>query len=411
VAAVVAYPQVDARDRSARIGVAGAYAVQGLCFAGVLTKVPALQQRFGFSTDQLTLILLAVPVVAGVGSLLAGAFAPRVGSALVLRVSGVCVCATVATIGAVRIDLLLYLAVGLFGLFVGAVDATMNMQGVRVQRRYGRSILNSFHGWWSLAGITGSLANAGTARLHWSIDASLLAIAGLGVVLALLAGPRLLPHGEADHETPTGPAAAPAPVAWRPVLAVGLAVMLMYIGESSTSNWSGVLLQNALHASGSVVPLGLGAYLACQLAGRAMADRVVRRFGSTATVAAGGLVAAAGFGLVVAANRPWLAVAGFGVVGVGLCVVVPLAFSAAGALDPTGSGVVIARVNLFNYLGFVAGAALVGPIADAAGLRWAFAVPGALVLGVVGLAPVFAVADRAGAARTGPQPSTVDETG
>jgi MFS family permease len=399
----VAYPAVSPRDRSGRVGAAGAYAVQGLCFAGVLTKVPDLQQRFGLSNGQLTLVLLAVPVVAGVGSVLAGWLAPRLSSATVLRVSGLAVCLTVAAIGLLRVDLLFYATVALFGLFVGAVDATMNMQGVEVQRRYGRSILASFHGWWSLAGIAGTLLNAGTARLHWSVDGSLALIAGVGAAMALLAGPRLLRDTLAPVTAPAGPqpgsrAVVPA-VAWRRVLAIGVAVMLMYIGESSTSNWSAVLLKSALHASGPVVPLGLGAYLAFQLVGRTVADRVVRRFGSVATVAAGGVVGAAGFVVVVAADQPWLAIAGFSVVGVGLCVVVPLAFSAAGALDPTHSGVVISRVNLFNYVGFVAGAALIGPIADAAGLRWAFAVPAVLALGVVAVAPVFAVADRSRAAR------------
>jgi hypothetical protein len=285
-----------------------------------------------------------------------------------------------------------------------------------VQDRYGRSILASFHGWWSLAGISGTLANAGTARLGWSLSASLVTIAAIGLVLALIAGPGLLRHAQIHaHRPPAAtdgaqPAAAtdganlaaaidgaePAGSSTagpnrRAVLALGVAVMLVFIGESSTSNWSGVLLQQALHASASVVPLGLGAYLACQLLGRTVADRIVGRFGAGAAVAGGSVIGALGFAGVAAANRPWLVIVAFAVVGTGLCVVVPLSFSAAGALDRPGGGAVIARVNLFNYLGFVVGSALIGPIAEGAGLRWAFVVPGVLVLGIVALSRVFAV--------------------
>src|ERR1700752_4816498 len=84
--------EIGSRDRRARAGVAGAYFVQGLCFASLLTQVPSLKEKFGFTDDDLTLILLAVPVVAGVGSVLVGMLAPRLGSAAILRVSGPLVC-------------------------------------------------------------------------------------------------------------------------------------------------------------------------------------------------------------------------------------------------------------------------------------------------------------------------------
>src|SRR5690348_8879586 len=83
------------RDRRARTGVAGAYFVQGMCFAALLTRVPDLQEKFRFTDGQLSLVLLAVPVVAGVGSVLAGILAGRLGSAVVLRAGGIGVCAAI----------------------------------------------------------------------------------------------------------------------------------------------------------------------------------------------------------------------------------------------------------------------------------------------------------------------------
>ena len=175
---------------------------------------------------------------------------------------------------------------------------------------------------------------------------------------------------------------------------VGLAVMFMYISDSATSNWSAVYLRDALHGSRSIAPLGLSAYLTCQVLGRSAADRLVRRFGPVRVVAAGGLIGAAGMTVVAAAPGPAVGILGFAIVGAGLCVVVPQSFSAAGALDPTGSGVAVARVNLFNYVGFVVGAALIGTVAKGTSLRWAFVVPAALALVIVALAPSFAVARR-----------------
>ncbi|MCZ2264341.1 MFS transporter, partial [Isoptericola sp. QY 916] len=185
---------------------------------------------------------------------------------------------------------------------------------------------------------------------------------------------------------------------WGPLVLVGLAVTIVYVADSATSNWSTKYIQDALGAAANVAPLGLAAYLGCQLLGRLAADRQVNRYGPVAPVAVGGIVGAAGLAAVTLAPGPWVAVVGFGLTGLGLSVVVPLAFSVAGRLDPEGTGVAVARVNLFNYVGFVVGAGLIGGVAELLSLRLAFAVPALLALGVIALAPAFKVAARDGVA-------------
>lgn len=73
------------------------------------------------------------------------------------------------------------LALGAFGLAVGALDASMNMLGVSLQRAYGRSIMLGFHAAYSLGGIVGaSLAWVGA---HWELS---LFVSYLPVVVLLL---------------------------------------------------------------------------------------------------------------------------------------------------------------------------------------------------------------------------------
>ena len=380
---------MDQRDRRARAAVAVAYFVQGFCFAALLTHVSVLQKKFGFTDGELSLVLLAVPVVAGVGSVVAGLLAGRLGSAVVLRAGGPAVCLAITVTGAAATRGQLYGALAFVGLTLGLVDATMNMQGVAVERRYGRPVLASFHGVWSAGGIAGGLATAGTEALHFSTLASLGAVAVVGAILALAAGPYELRRGEEVANAPSAEAEAAIP--WRPILLVGTAMMLMYIADSATSNWSTVLLDKVLHASSSVAALGFVAYQVCMVVGRAGADRLVRRVGPTPAVVAGAIVGGCGLLIVAAAPSSAVAIAGFAVLGLGLCVVVPQSFSAAGRLDPRSTGVAIARVNLFNYIGFVIGAALIGVVADTASLRWAFVVPAILTIGIVALAPAFRV--------------------
>lgn len=186
---------------------------------------------------------------------------------------------------------------------------------------------------------------------------------------------------------------------------VGVAMMLMFIADSAVSNWSSVFIEKALHASTSVAALGLAAYQTTMLLGRTAGDRLVSRFSPAAAVAAGGVVGGLGLLLVAASGTPALSVAGFAIVGLGLSLVVPQSFSAAGRLDPAGTGVAIARVNLFNYVGFVVGAGLIGTVAESLSLRWAFVVPAVLTLGIVALAPSFRIHAPAVPPQT-PAPST-----
>lgn len=421
-----------ARDRRARLVVTAFYLVQGMCFAGLLAQVPTLQHDLGISDGTLTLILLLVPVVAGVGSVLAGALAPRVGSARLLHVCGPLVALAVLGAGLAPTVTILYPVVAVVGLLLGLVDASMNMQGVEVEQRYGRSLLNSFHGAWSVGGILGSLAAVLAHSLGWSLAAGLGLVAAVGVAVdlvataaasgggtpraagreavpGLVAGDRALrtvngvpePAGPVSRE-PVGRERADAAASraarppWGPLILVGLAVTIVYVADSATSNWSTKYIQDALGAAANVAPLGLAAYLGCQLLGRLAADRQVNRFGPVVPVAVGGIVGAAGLAAVTLAPGPWVAVVGFGLTGLGLSVVVPLAFSVAGRLDPEGTGVAVARVNLFNYVGFVVGAGLIGGVAEVLSLRLAFAVPALLALGVIALAPAFKVAARDG---------------
>ncbi len=99
--------------------------------------------------------------------------------------------------------------------------------------------------------------------------------------------------------------------------------------------------------------------------------------------------------VVAVAPGAWTGVAGFTVVGLGLCVIVPQTFAAAGrlAFDEHGSGAsdaAIARLNVFNYVGFLIGSPLVGGLGDAWNYRGAMLVPMVLVLVTVLYARSFA---------------------
>ncbi|TYB62676.1 MFS transporter [Nonomuraea sp. PA05] len=375
----------SARDRQARVATYVVYAVQGLSFASLLIQVANLQAKHQLDEGSLTLLLLVVPVFAGVGSVAAGSFAARFGSKPLLRIAQPVVALAVMLAGlAPNVPLLLPVLL-LFGVAVGAVDAGMNMQGVAVERRYGVEVLNGFHCVWSVFSLAAALWASGAAGLPLPVIMSVpmvLAVAG-----SLYAGRDLCTREEEKVEAAGAPVTGRFP--WRPIIPLCLAMGFLYVGDAAVSNFNTVYMKDVLGASPAVIPLAYAAYQATTLAVRLGGDFAVRRYGPAAIVRIGGVIATIGFlGVVLAPTQP-LGILAFGLTGVGLSVVAPQSFSAAGKLDPAGTGVAIARVNLFNYVGFIVGAALVGGIADAAGMRVAFAAPLVLAAAIIALAPGF----------------------
>ncbi|MEI2784563.1 MAG: MFS transporter [Candidatus Nanopelagicales bacterium] len=372
-----------------RAAVSTAFFCQGFAFAALVTRIPALADRFGFSEGQLALLLAVVPIVAGVGSVAAGVLSVRLGSRRLLRWCAVLVAIALVAVGAAPTVPTLVAALVALGVGLGSVDATMNMQGIGVQALLRRSVMASFHAWWSLAAILGALSASVAAGTSLPLVAFFAAIAAVLIPIGLIASQGYVRTPAADSAGPD-PLAATSSVPWRPLLVFFAAVVAAFVIDSSVSNWSALDLTDVLGASESVAALAYAAYAVCLLVGRSVTDRIVVRTGAPLVIAAAGTLAATGLVMVAVAPTSLVAIAGFAVVGVGISPILPLAFVAAAEHDPADSGIAVARVNVGNYVGFVLGAPLVGIIGEVWNLRVGFAVLVAVALCIVACSRAFA---------------------
>ncbi|MGW3230916.1 MFS transporter [Kitasatospora sp. NPDC001095] len=378
--------------RAGRAALAVSFLLQGTVFALLVTCIPEIQHRYGLSDGLLPVFLAAVPVLAGVGSIASEQLVRRTGARAVLRVVQPAVCLSLAAAGLGGTLWQLALALGAFGLLVGALDASMNMLGVGLQHRYGRSIMIGFHAAFSLGGILGAaLAGLGS---HYDLGLPVLFGTAAAVIapLALLTGTRFAGPAELGDAVREAAEAAARSVPWRPLLPLCLAMAFAYIADASVSNYSVKYLTDGLGSREDLAKLSYLGYMVAMLLGRALGDRAVQRFGAVPVVRAGAALAALGFGLAAVAPAAWAGVAAFTVLGFGICAIIPQVFAAGGRLFPADSDAAVARLNLFNYVGFLLGSPLVGAIADASSYRWALLAPMLLVLAVLPLAERFAPA-------------------
>ncbi|MFE6200044.1 MFS transporter [Streptomyces sp. NPDC057838] len=393
--------------RRGRGSLAFSFLVQGVAFALLVTRIPAIQDRYGVSDALLPAFLAAVPVLAGVGSVSTERLVKRVPPSRLLRWSQPVVLLALLGVGAGERMGELAVALAAFGLAVGMLDASMNMLGVSLQRSYRRSIMLSFHAAYSLGGIVGaSLAWAGA---HWGLA---LWVSYLPVVAVLLPAVLLGSRWYVDDRSP-----APVEeekggegqvVVFRWLLPLCLVMTVAYIGDSTVSNWSAKYLQDVLGSSEQMATVPYNVYMVTTLLGRAIGDFGVRRFGAVAVVRGGALVAAVGFAVVAGAPGAWVGMLGFTLLGLGLCVLVPQTFAAAGRLFPGASDAAVARLNIFNYVGFLIGSPLVGALGDLWSYRGAMLVPMVLVLVTLVYARSFAPRpDRYGGGHERPRTADV----
>jgi predicted MFS family arabinose efflux permease len=260
----------------------------------------------------------------------------------------------------------LLLAMLAFGAVAGMADVAMNTQGVLVEGRAGRSLMSGLHGVWSLGGMAGSLLGVLAARADVDARVHLGVVAALLLVVTQVAG-RRLPADEREAEVPR--------LAWpsRPVLLIGLIGFCAVFAEGASADWCAVYLRDVMGTSPATAAAAYTGFAAAMATARLAGDRVVARLGAVRAVRVGSVAATAGALLVVIARTPLLGIPGFALIGLGIAVVVPLAFAAGGRAVPhAGQG--IAAVATVAYGAGLAAPGTIGAIAQLSSLPAAFVV-------------------------------------
>ncbi|WP_045248328.1 MFS transporter [Microbacterium ginsengisoli] len=372
-------PGSERMPRASRVAVTAAYATQGLGYAVVVTSLPTLKNRQQIDDTVVSLIILGVCVAAAAGSVLAGALATRLGGRVALS-AGFVLQAIALPVAAVPVPFPVFVAAFVvYGVGLGCVDAASAMQGVVVQRAYGRSLLGGFFAAYTAAAIVGALLVSAFALTPTTAGVAL----GVGAAIALLVALAGLRFFAREAAPETAVAAERTALPHRAIWALGFIILAAFTVDSAVSTWSSILLTDNLGTTLALAPLGYALYQVVILVTRLVTDRLLGTL-PRATVAAIAVIVSV-IGCLVVALVPvgGAAIAGFALAGVAVGALVPITFGATGELDPARSDEIIARVNLFNYAGAIAGAVLVGLLSGGPALALGFLLPAAALAAVL----------------------------
>ena len=354
------------RARTHRIAVSVYFFIAGITFASWASRIPELKNKLHLSDAGLGTVLFALPVGLMASLPLSGWAVSKFGSKQVLTIAGIVYPCVLVLLGLVDSSALLMITLFFFGLFGNLFNISVNTQAIGVEEEYGRSIMASFHGVWSLAGFTGALIGTFMVSNVVSIFAHFCIILGLNLVMGFALNKHTLEHDGSKKDQPI------FVMPDKNLLVLGLIAFGSMVCEGTMFDWSGVYFDKVVKVPREYVTLGYVAFMSTMAGGRFIGDWITTKVGIRRMLQLSGILITAGLLLAVLLPTIVTATTGFLLVGLGVSSVVPLVYSAAGKSGTMTPGASLAAVSTIGFIGFLLGPPTIGFIAEAANLRWSF---------------------------------------
>jgi MFS family permease len=349
------------------------FALFGAIMGSWAGRIPALAARIHVSHSALSMVLLMGGLGAVVSYPVSSWLMGTHGARKTLLVSGMALLGVLVAIGAAPTVPLLMVAVLALGITASTFDVAVNAAATRREKETGKSELSKLHGVGCAGGLAGATLGSLMAYLHIAPLTHFLMLA-VPLALVLWMAYQALDLPDAAESVEQKKFALPR----GPLALLGAIGFLGSMAEGSIADWSGVFLREHFHATEGLAPLALSAFSVMMLGARLAGDKLKARHGARRLVTSGAMLGAAGLFFAVLSPNALFALGGFAVAGLGLSLVFPFVFSAAGAQGPAA----LAAVASMAYSGSLMGPPVIGAIAQGLGMQAAIGYIGALALAI-----------------------------
>lgn len=368
--------------KRAKLAVTLTFITNGLGVGSFVARIPDIKAHLHISNATLGTVLLSSSVGVFLALGPSGKFSAKHGSSPVAFWATLALSLSITLLGFVFNIAWLCVSLFFFGFATAFQDVAMNSHAVTLEHKSGRRMMSSFHGMFSVGGLLGGAIGGVFSQEKISFSTQTIIVGSLIAIVALYAKPRWLPANADRHEFVKEKKAKKRPsLLW----ILGFFGFCGALSEGAAGDWGGVLSRESFHASHFVSALPYIAFSATMVIGRFSGDRLAHRFGAPRILSAGGAFASLGLAIGLLIGGSFGVVLGWLFLGMGLSVVIPLLFSAAGTIAATrfkgqvAPSQAVAIVSGISYFGFIVGPPSIGLIADLIQLRWAMFIPVVLV--------------------------------
>ncbi|WP_024800216.1 MFS transporter [Nocardia sp. BMG51109] len=406
--------QSSKRRARAQLSIAATFLAHALLFASWTAHIPQVKSQLALSDGDLGTALLGAPIGSVTAMVLSTRLLPRLGSRRMIRITVVGYAMGGVGVGLAGTAVQLFAALVCWGLFQGALDVAMNTQAVTIERAVRQPIMARLHGMWSIGGFLGAVVGAGAVAVGIDPGLQLMAMGVLSIAIVEVLSRALIPDGAGTAETGSRRRGRGSGLSAVVVTLGGIAFASM-LCEGAAADWSATYLRDELGTDAGPAGLGYATYALAMVAMRLSGTLLGRRFRTDRLLPILAIVFALGMGSALLTRNLLAALIGFACMGIGLALIVPSAFSAAGAADHgpsrSNSGSIVATVAALGWCGFVSGPPLIGHLADLTGLTvalWILPLLALVIATTTRFGKAFAVASgdpiRTGRPRDAPWP-------
>jgi MFS family permease len=361
-------PQSIITNSTRRIVLSGFFFFTGICFASWASRIPDIKMQLGLNDAELGAMLLFLPVGSFLGIPISGSLTSIYGSNRMLKIAAVLYPLALILIGTITQTWQLGICLFVFGMAGNFYNVAVNTQAVVLSKLFDKSIISTFHGFWSLAGFVGGLVGGFFVAKHISPLHQFIFVALVAIIYLAFAHPYLMPSEKNKQ---------PLNKIWNKpstlMLQFGFIALGNMICEGMMFDWSGIYFQKVVLVSNQYRTMGYVSFMACMTIGRMFADRLINYWGARNQLMLSGILVTTG--LIIAVMLPGiiLSTLGFMLVGFGVSSVIPTIYGSVGrSAAPGQASIALASVSSIGFFGFLIGPPIIGFLSQAMGLRWTF---------------------------------------
>jgi fucose permease len=257
--------------------------------------------------------------------------------------------------------LLLCVSLFLTGIFSGFTDVSMNALVSIIEKKDKQNFMSAAHGFFSLGGFIG--AGIGSILISRFSNPSyhMLLMSSFIILTTLLLSKNYQNIVEPAQEKRKESTNIFKNI--KPILGLSIVSFIIMFNEGAVEHWSNLFMFDIVNVSESQAGFGFVIFSLTMTLGRFLGDGVSKKIGAIKTISYGCIIALIAYSLILVSDF-YMSILGFGILGLGLSVIIPEIFRFAGKVKHINTSVAISVVSGIGFLGFLIGPVLLGFISN-----------------------------------------------
>lgn len=348
------------------------YIILGLAFGLWAMLVPFVKDRLSVDKAQLGMLLLLIATGAVISMFFTGYTAAKLGCRKTVIISTLLISVCLPVLSVSSSVALTGLFMFLFGMGLGMLDVTLNIQGAIVEESMKKHLMAGFHSMYSFGVFFGILFITYLLK-HISSSYAAFAVTALIVILLIAIIPALLTYG---GDKPQKIFIKPT----RILFVLGMICFIAFVAEGVILDWSALFMREVRNIPPEYAGYSFSLFYITMGFFRFLGDKTAEKFSIKTILFFSSILSILGLYIMLYVPFNAASFIGFTLAGAGLANMVPVTISAAGKYKGNMPlSIAVSAVATVGYFGTLIGPSVMGFVSEHTSLTTAFSLIGAFI--------------------------------